>query len=69
MAEKMGKDFFPVLVDVLAQREEFTKLSMDRQGELLVKLGEVMAEVANATGLSPVLSFSEDSTGLEGTGD
>lgn len=60
MAGKTYSDFFPQISHVLNRRNEFATLSMDRQGELQVKLAEVLAEISNETGLTPVFLMNDD---------
>lgn len=54
-----------MLTHVCQRREEFARLSMDRQGELLHKLGEVFAELTNETGLNPLFGLHDDAVGFE----
>lgn len=56
------KDFYPELMHLCERRSEFNSISLDRQGELLHKLGEVMAEFANATGLKARFLLKDDTT-------
>ena len=53
----MEKTLQSVLFGVLTRREEFTSLSLDRQGELIVQLAEALGTVNQETGLDVVIGL------------
>lgn len=48
------------LLETLQRREEFARLSMDRQGELIVQLGEALGAISEETGLEARIVLAND---------